>query len=205
MKFKTLNFKKIGFKKIILAISILLVAAACNKKAANQAPVSTTPNASQNQNQSQTQNSSQAQTGMLSDWKTYTDAQYGFSFMYPPQFSVDPSASQHGVTDPSVVKWTELKNGQETISVVVLKNKFDPASLTSPDGYPPITKTSLDGQAAYQYPGPEDGPCSGMVLDTALGNQTLEIGWGACEMGNQQYVLTQENTDAILASFHFKQ
>jgi len=131
-------------------------------------------------------------------WRTYTDTQNGFEFMFPASFK-QTNFPQYPVFSDDM---------ENSISVEVVAKKFDPNKIEGL--YGPIEnpeKVQIGTKTGYKYLEGDAG-CGGSTVVTAIGNSTLKVTFGACETGvntndfkplyNNQELIAQ-----ILATFKF--
>ena len=80
---------KKSMKKLLITIPFLFLAAACNKQTAQVQPVQNQPAQTAQQQVQPAQVQPQAtSTDETANWKTYTNATYGFQLNYPSDWSV---------------------------------------------------------------------------------------------------------------------
>ncbi|HEX9503883.1 MAG TPA: PsbP-related protein [Patescibacteria group bacterium] len=179
-------------KFLLLTISILFVAAACNKQVAVQ-PVP----------KQETGNSNQ-QTDTTANWKTYTNSKYGFEFNYPND--VTASSNNEIITFAG-------KNSEFSVSI---QNSKLQSEFVSPvtGSQVKLPKTLINGRNWYTVTPIDGGGAAFIMYETDLGSKTLEInfpsytkGW-ADKLGDNQrfYNKLAENKslqNQILSTFKF--
>ena len=158
-----------GFTNIVLVVVIVIFVGAVGYFAfvKKSEPVAQQPTPTQTSNPTKTPTPNPKDE--IADWKTYTNAQYGFEFRYPSNWGFDDqSANRLGGVDVFVMAPMDNNFGKNTMNVVIdtLHTLSDRRQYRISDGYQEKI-ISVGGGTVYTYS--KNGVADGMDLFTAGG------------------------------------
>jgi len=139
-------------------------------------------------------------------WQTYTNTQYGFSFMYPADIftTVDTNTTLVTSTESSadaanVFTGKTVNQGQLAIAIFI-NQKFDSSKLSN------VSTTKMGDRIAYESFDYLELGCSAYHARTGLGDRTMLVQLSQCQNGqyDQQYIYPSADLmNQILSTFKF--
>ena len=135
----------------------------------------------------------------ISNWKTYRNEEYGFEFKYPGNFLEIKENNEPWGTGFQLL-FLKYKSG--SLSLIVLNQPLDPKNIQNFYEIKienPETR-NVGRKIGYVF-GDSDAGCGIVVVQTALGSKTLQVGFSGCE----GETIPSDNVwqDKILSTFKF--
>jgi hypothetical protein len=158
-------------------------------------------------NMGKTNSNSQITTGSVSDWKTYTNTQYGFTFKYPSSWPT-PKTDEVSVWfgESTAYDYTEEKlevsvaeQGTKTLEQFIK----DEAKLLYKVSYQNLNNTTLDGSPAVSFIEQRNGGFFEDALYVSHGDNVYKLRYGN-RMDESDYPDSlRKEIQTLLSTFHF--
>lgn len=128
-------------------------------------------------------------------WKTFVDDVYGYSFRYPPEYTLTESDN----VEIRVV----IKKEDASMYGTIKDRALDPDNIQGIYGKMITTTVNVGPQKGYQYRDGDAG-CGGDHVQTALtGNKILELYFGICDLETNVLMTDLDQRNQILSTFQF--